>query len=263
MAALSRVSRIRAITIAALAGAVLFAPALASAQLRGPFRSASPAPVEKVGTVDAETARAAQLAELESWLGGLKGRYDVDGGARVFSGLTVVGSGSPCPETYCYIWKDARGTGECIGIGEGPGVHCLINVPWPRFPFPSGWIPPTALGRPPPPEIPWSGHNLGPASILFGIDPDIPGIRLFLADGLSRATEAVGELKGETVRFRLPVPGDPSQYNGHTSFTLHVPRDRRKPLALSYEVRSRRESRLVLESYRFDLRREPPAEAGL
>lgn len=61
----------------------------------------------------------------------------------------------------------------------------------------------------PAPEIPWASHNLGPATVLYGNDPDKLEIRFLLADGRSRDTEEAGLLQGDTVKFLVPVVGDP------------------------------------------------------
>lgn len=83
-------------------------------------------------------------------------------------------------------------------VGDGPGVHCLISVPW---------LQPVVF-QPPPPfhhakttTITWPGRILEPATILFGIDPDALAVRYLLVDGKSIAEEASGSLQGDTVTF--------------------------------------------------------------
>lgn len=234
----------RAATIASLAGAVLFFSAVVNAQPRGPSPLA-PGHSDKVEAADSDAARAAKLADLEAWLGRLRGRFHFEGVARA---LLALGEGC---ETGCWAIKEAHGIGECFGIGDGPGVHCIINVPWPRF-FRQ------RVSSSSGPEIPWASHNLGPATVLYGIDPDNLGIRFLLADGRSRATEAAGLLQGDTVKFLVPVVGDPTVVNRDLIFWVRVPPDSSKPIEMWYEARFRG---TTFFAYRFVLRRDPLVES--
>lgn len=75
---------------------------------------------------------------------------------------------------------------DCTSIGSGPGVLCLSRVVKPN--------PATD-----PPEA--------PDFTLYGVDPDLPGVRNLRVSGLSIADhDEAGRLKGNTVTFQSPCP---------------------------------------------------------
>jgi hypothetical protein len=143
-------------------------------------------------------ARAAKLAELDSWLRRLVGRF-------AYSGyITNGGEDSLCdvarrynPQLVCSNSLSAsprpiQGIGSCVSIGAGPGVRCLINVEWPR-----------GLG-----SVPWES-NLAPATILYGIDPVALGIRYLQVDGQSLAEGTLGYLQNDTASFTVSCANTP------------------------------------------------------
>jgi len=81
-----------------------------------------------------------------------------------------------------------QGRADCIIIGDGPGVHCVnggAEAAQSATLFSSG----------------------GPWMILFGLDPDAPGIRYLRVDGQSLAEGDLGKLSGDTVTFsRVQCP---------------------------------------------------------
>lgn len=146
--------------------------------------------------------RAARLEEMASWLGRLPARYTFAGEARAVNYLS-----RDCIEGgFCYLRRQASGTAECTAIAAGPGVHCAISAVWPRF-----FRPELFLNAPE--EIIWRGPYLDIAMMLFGIDPDVPAIRLLLVDGQSRAIEALGVVQDKSVAFRLQCAPDPDAAN--------------------------------------------------
>ena len=125
---------------------VLIAPdSRVSAQSRG--QAAQPVR-EAASTSDESAIRAAELADLEAWLERLTGRFRIEGsfrrgpafgcgGMALCSGAPIghfVAEPGPNIHTLVYaIGREATGAGDCVGIGAGPGVHCVLNVPWPVF----------------------------------------------------------------------------------------------------------------------------------
>lgn len=152
-------------------GVALFAAGEVNAQARGPsvFRQQSVDPADSAAT------REAKIAELGAWLKRLVGRFHYEG--------TLDIADSPSSE------RRARGVGDCIGIGDGPGVHCVINVTWPEMKWPAGRD---------------GVRPLAPAMILYGIDPESLGIRVLQVDGRSIAVSALSVLKGDTLAFTTP-----------------------------------------------------------
>lgn len=101
-------------------------------------------------------ARAKKLAEMELWLRRLPGKFRIDG--------TYTNSGGSSP---------ASGTANCFGVGDGPGVSCVVAATWKA--------PKQSLGKNP-------GFDKAldsafqPVVLLFGIDPDTLEIRVTLYD---------------------------------------------------------------------------------
>jgi len=94
-----------------------------------------------------------KLAALDTWLRRLAGRYRITRMGR------------------------AAGMEDCIGIGAGPGVQCVIGPP------------------PPNPD------GTAPTMVLYGVDPDVPGIRYLQVNGRSIAEGDLGKLSDDTLGF--------------------------------------------------------------
>lgn len=199
----------------------------------------------------APEARAARLAELEAWLARLEGRFSFEGTAKLFSGTTdpratTMDPRAPedsCEVGICYVHRDAKGIGSCRPVGNGPGLHCAINVPWPRFIWPS-----VALGAGFSGEMKWRGPYLDGAVALYGIDPDNLGINFLLVDGQSIAHTELGVLKGDTVTFETKCG----------AFCRRIFRVIAKPdggrIEMQYELKSKA---AIIAAYQFTLRRAP------
>jgi hypothetical protein len=74
-----------------------------------------------------------------------------------------------------------KGLAECRGIEPGPGVSCVLDMQ-----HPSNGLPAPA-----------------PKVILFGLDPDDPGIRIMEVERSSATYVGRGSLKDEQVSFKL------------------------------------------------------------
>lgn len=110
-------------------------------------------------------AHARKLAETEAWLRSLVGRFRVDG--------EYWNSGGRSP---------VRGTADCVGVGDGPGVACVMTASWkaPREVRKDKGLD-DALN-----------NALQPLFLLFGVDPEMPHLRVALVD--FRAVEMQGLL---------------------------------------------------------------------
>jgi len=100
-----------------------------------------------------ETTRAARLDELDAWLRRLPGRYRIKGTVRLGrEGATF-----------------DNGIGDCTGVGDGPGVNCIINAKWPFL----------TLNKSVTNVTPSSSEYLNtmrPAVLVFGLSLDPPGV---------------------------------------------------------------------------------------
>lgn len=113
------------------------------------------------------------------WLRRLVGNFTLDG---VFSLGNCAGPGCAA----------ITGNMNCIAVGDGPGVHCIINAKWTLF-----------LGSPP---VDFSSF-LDPAVGLFGLDPGKSEINLMMVNDKGLPTSGFGIVKGHTARFRNRCPG--------------------------------------------------------
>ncbi len=195
---------VRNSAIVLLVCAVMFGSGWAHAQARGPEVPGVKQPVQAETEDEIAAARAAKLAELETWLKRLVGRFQYEGSMIMSTWDGCLGCGERAGyirigEVY-YVQRELIGTGDCRGFGTGSGVHCVVKVPWPS---PAVVSP---MGRTK--IFPWPGPALDPAMFLYGIDPDNVGIRLLLVDGQSIATTMLGFLQDDTVTFKA-CPGVP------------------------------------------------------
>ncbi len=164
---------------ATLVAMLVFADA--RAQVRGP----SVKEVRERVDADPAIARAAKLAELDAWLRRLVGRYAVSGSVGMpYRYSPVCRRNTRCQEPALPPNSGFKGLADCTRIGDGPGVHCLVNI--------------TGIkGR---------QYRIYPKAMLYGIDPDALGIRYLQVNGESIAEGDIGTLAGDSVSFRFTCP---------------------------------------------------------
>lgn len=173
-----------------LACAALLLSGAASAVPRGSVVEPDPETPE-----EAVARRQRTVEDMAAWLPRLVGRYKIQG---------VIGAGTPRPISI-------QGAADCIPVGHGPGVHCLLNAVW------------GAKGD----------SFLGPASILFGMDPNAGMIRYLQlnADGVIRTLGGTGDgpalLRDDTLTWWC-----------ETDHVPHPCTDRRSASGLSMRMRA-------------------------
>ena len=201
-------SALRALTFALVVIVGLLAASPVSAQAHGSPSSAMQGPKEHSEILSSE-ARAAKLAELETWLRRLTGKFSYSGQVKFHLGFGCsIGRapceipGMDCSSLVCYLVSPATGVASCGVIGEGAGVHCMINVKWRQTKV---VMPPSLPMTMPIPDLVkiWPGRSLAPATVLYGIDPDKLEVRYLLIDGRSIAESATGVLQDDTVTFKV------------------------------------------------------------
>lgn len=164
--------------IGLLAGAAVLA---GSAEPRGPSASSrpgSPAAIE----ARHEQLQARKTAEIDAWLRRLVGRFRYEGFYAV-----VVPSPAPPPPI------PVKGMADCIGIGGGPGLQCVVNALWDderwggkRFAkWGGGWV-----------------TSDSPALLLYGIDPLASKVSYLQVDHRGIAQDGSGLLNGDTLSYR-------------------------------------------------------------
>lgn len=86
------------------------------------------------------------------------------------------------------------GKGDCTRIGTGAGVHCVLDFDWPT-------ISPHQVTVP---ESPYA-----PAMLMYGIDPDAPGLHYLQVNNRSIAEAASGTLEGNVASFQTSCVNAP------------------------------------------------------
>jgi hypothetical protein len=118
--------------------------------------------------------RAAMMAKLDTWLRRLVGNFR-------YEGIVQFGFEDERP---------VSGTRDCFGIGEGPGVLCVINMTW-REIGPNGNRGPYSY--------------LKPAMALYGIGPSVAEISFLQVDDRGLPEGVPAKLRDDdVVRFQVP-----------------------------------------------------------
>jgi hypothetical protein len=155
---------------------------------------------------DPEVSREAVLpvtepAAIAEWLARLVGKYEYEG--MVTAGECTRPSpadGTPVPSDLC---QKIEGNSDCVGIGTGPGVHCILNVTWLdiwNINYEGGSIGP----------LPGGEAFLSPAMVLFGIDPGAAKVNYLLVDHKGLPEGGLGSIKGARATFRTPCVNGPA-----------------------------------------------------
>lgn len=135
------------------------------------------------------TAPPADLAELQSFLRRLPGRFRIEG--RIEGGVAYNVQGQ------MNVPQSARITGvaDCRGVGEGAGIDCMINATWPVMDGAFSGIR-DAQSRSQVLNV------FRPAVLVLGVDPNPDWLRvrtlLVTADGFSHG--GLGQLANNTIR---------------------------------------------------------------
>jgi hypothetical protein len=154
----------------------------------------------------------AAIVEPAVWMKRLAGRFRVEGAIR-HEEMVDFSPQSDAPPTplnpegevrgtllYLYEWvQSVQGKADCVGIGKGPGLQCVINLVWPEQWRVTGQA---QIG---------GVANLSPAMILAGLvssDPD-SGIRILLVDEKGIGYPGAPALSGDTAIVRPPCVNHP------------------------------------------------------
>lgn len=160
-------------------------------------------------------------AEMGEWLRRLVGKYRFEGMVQVVFGIGSADPPYPCVSDdgratdYC---QGIKGKGDCVAVGDGPGVQCMLNVYWIDIyetalqqadssgdkvdASPTGVF-----------EIPGGVSNLDPSMSLFGLDPGRAGINYLLVDHKGIPEGGIGFINGNTATFRTRCVNEPALLN--------------------------------------------------
>ncbi len=174
---------LRVMVVALLACTALLAPGRVSAQ---------PHTEPKLEEIVTPTA------EPDVWLRRLVGRYQ-------FEGIINVVAKGDCG--YC---EGIKGTADCVSVGTGPGVQCILNVAWEDI---HEVVTPSDTERGGVYNIPGGVSYLDPAMALYGLDPGKSGINYLLVDNKGLPEGGLGFIAGNTATFRTPCVNTPVLLN--------------------------------------------------
>lgn len=191
--------RIRQASLASLACAAMLAGGSAAAQPRGSLAEIPP------DTPETREARRQQLAvEMPAWMSRMVGRFRYTGVVRFYQTSSPGAETQEFPDrdkTYadgtcdeeCFTsipsLREAKGLGDCIPVGNGAGVHCVVHVLWREE-----WA---QTGMP----VDGGVTFLGPASTLYGYDPVASRIRYLILNTNGIAESEAGVLNGNTLSW--------------------------------------------------------------
>ncbi len=133
-----------------------------------------------------EATRRARIAELETWLTRLPGRFRIKG--RIEKTLY-----NPTTGEARLLGDDVTGIADCVSVGEGVAVKCILNASWPNIDIDVADI----GSRPTDSE---SLKTLQPGVLFLGLNLDPPGIRSMLVTDDSIAHTWAGRLTENTLR---------------------------------------------------------------
>jgi len=184
-------------------------------------------------TPEMKEARRVQVAvDMDVWLRRLEGRFRIEGVSYV--------------DGQEQDSKVARGMEDCIGIGPGAGMQCVINVLWDEEWGADGQVAEAGVS------------SLAPAMIEYGLDPVASRIRSLQVDNQSLAEPGEGTLKGDTLKSSTRCANTPASALCQRVTRIYAPAEGSSiQLTIDVERNYDRVSTLMLS-----LRRISPGEEG-
>lgn len=212
---------------ALLALAALLASGGASADPRDIAEPAAPL------TPEMREARRVQMAvDMDVWLRRLEGRFRIEG-------VFIIDAVPLEP-------RRAKGMEDCITIGPGAGMQCVINVVWDEDYGADGQSGQTGVS------------SMAPALIEYGFDPVASKVRSLQVDNQSLAEPSAGNLRGETVSYSTRCANTPAAQLCQRVTRIYMPADRSYiRLTIDVEYNYTRQTSLQM-----DLTPLTPEEAG-
>lgn len=160
--------------------------------------------------------RDADAAKVHGWLARLVGKFEYEGTVEPASACRVLAtSGSAyCSDASGRAHQPERlgasGFGDCVAVGDGPGVHCVLDVKWPT------------------PREPSDRDGVRPLSsamFLLGFDPLSSGIRFQLVDAQSIAEASLGYVGVNTAKFMTRCVNEPVIPSCRRTWLIHASPD--------------------------------------
>jgi hypothetical protein len=155
------------------------------------------APPEPDTPESIEARRILKAADMAAWLPRLVGRYRYEGVADFTppdqnDPHDVENSSSPSgpPPLKPPKLKTITGLEDCIAIGTGPGLHCVLDIHWDEENWDNAGV-----------DVEGGVPFLSPALVLYGIDPSASVIRYLQLDTDGLAETESASLRGDTLTW--------------------------------------------------------------
>lgn len=152
-------------------------------------------------------------AALAEWLLRLADNYRVDGAGTVYIQPVDPIRKRPAPgeeeqnsalqesEFIPPMIFSVQGTGDCATVGEGPGIHCILNIGW-QDQFEVNMDPDAGtIGMW---NLPGGISYLNPSMMLLGLEPARQGLHLLLVDNKGLPEGASATVAGDRATLRVP-----------------------------------------------------------
>lgn len=133
-----------------------------------------------------DAARATKLAETETWIRRIPGRFRIEGRVE------RVGRGGP-------VGAKVSGVADCARVGEGVGVQCIFNAVWPVIDGSSASFNQLMTGPIPTPSPSEAIRTFQPALLVLGLDPTLAEVRALLVTDDSIAHTWAGRVAANTL----------------------------------------------------------------
>jgi len=152
--------------------------------------------------------------EMDVWLRRLVGRFSFEGVVHVPSNGECGAHGASLITMPC---QTIKGTGDCVSVGRGPGVQCMLNVSWHEI-----WtsvssltgLVETGMDSFTSDFVPGALPYLNPAMVQFGLDPRTAAINHLLVDHKGLAEGGLGSETGSRATFRTACVNQPGILGG-------------------------------------------------
>jgi hypothetical protein len=134
-------------------------------------------------------------AQVEEWLRRLVGRFKYDGMVQMGDCAPVPSANGGAPPPPTDLCQGITGKSDCITIGSGPGVQCVLNVTWRDIflvDFENGEAREIMVSY------------LDPAMELYGLEPGSLSISRLLVNNKGLAENGRGSIKGHIAKFKSP-----------------------------------------------------------
>ena len=187
------------------------------------------APPRAAASAGAEVANpVTDVAGISDWLRRLVGRYRFEGSVEVVYSHEGEdyddhrcaplppkpddnGNLPPLALPYC---STIRGKGDCVAVGKGPGVQCILDVSWQEFR--ETIAPSDDVSKRDAPAgsytLPGGTPYLAPSMLLLGLDPAQSGIRYLLVDDKGLPEGGVGTIKGNKATLKTSCVNGPALF---------------------------------------------------